>query len=204
MGSHSNAISEITKFWLQAKNECLVYESLPVPVRYNQSDIDLLAIQAKGQKFSLPDGTLIGSRVIIETKDEHDWEASGKEFGALLNADVEKMQDGIFIPRDTLCKFTMLREEHYEKAHKFFGIYDFDRLFVLHAMNSEVLNRHKDFLASKRIYVITIADVVADLMIWYKAHGRKAGLLNTLTGDIWHLMVGFCGCVPADKKDILK
>jgi hypothetical protein len=204
MATHINAFSELTKFWLQAKNHCLVYESLPVPVKYNQSDIDLLAIQGKMKPFTLPDGTPIGSRVIIETKDEHDWDASGKEFGTLLDADIQMMQDGSFISRGTKCKFSMLREEHYEVATSFFDSNDFDRLFVLHAINSEVLDRHKDFLASKRIYVTTIADVVADLMIWYKAHGRKAGLRNTLTGDIWHLMVGFCGCVPADKKDMLK
>jgi len=31
--------------------------------------------------FNLPDGTEIGPRVIVEAKAEHDWDATGREFG---------------------------------------------------------------------------------------------------------------------------
>jgi hypothetical protein len=60
MAGRSNAISELTRFWLQAKHRCLVYESLPVPVSYNQSDIDLLAVRGDMRKIELPNGVSVG------------------------------------------------------------------------------------------------------------------------------------------------
>ena len=196
MAERSNAISELTRFWLQAKHSCLIYESLPVPVRYNQSDIDFLAIRGDLQRFPLPNGKAVGSRLIVETKDEHDWEPRGREFGQLLQADIEKMQDGLFVPRGTSCKFSMLREEHYDKAVEFFGTDDFDRLFIVHALDTAVIEQYGEFLADKRICILGISDLVADLCKWYEEHPRRSGLRNTLTGDIWHLLVGFCGCKP--------
>lgn len=196
MAERSNAISEITRFWLQQRHNCLVSESLPVPVKYAQSDIDLLAITGNLQKLSLPNGKEIGPRLIVETKDEHDWEPKGKEFGLLLGKDIEAMNSGCFAPAGKGCKFSMLRQEHFDRAAEFFGTDDFDRLFVVHAIDDKVIDIHGDFLASQRIWLITIKDVVSDLSAWYAQHGRPAGLRNTLVGDIWHLLIGFCGCSP--------
>jgi len=154
------------------------------------------------QKIELPNGVYVGPRLIVETKDEHDWEPTGKEFGKLLDSDISKMVGNPCIPKKTPCKFSMLREEHYEVACDFFGCDDFDRLFVLHAIDSEVLTRHSEFLTSCRIYVLTIPELVTDVCQWYTSHPRRAGLRHTLTGDIWHLLVGFCGCLPPDGKSV--
>ncbi len=197
MSERSNALGEITRFWLQARHSCLVYESLPVPVRYNQSDIDFLAIRSNMKQFQLPNGTMVGSRIIVETKDEHDWEPKGKEFGQLLQADIAKMDNGLFVPKGTSCKFSMLREEHYDKAVEFFDNKDFDRLFVLHAMNPAVIEQNIELLKANRIHFLNISEVVEDLYKWYKKdEKRPAGLRNTMTGDIWHLLFGFCECKP--------
>jgi hypothetical protein len=55
MASRSNSCSELTRFWREAKNGCLITESVPVPVPYAQSDIDLVAVQPALQQLSLPD-----------------------------------------------------------------------------------------------------------------------------------------------------
>lgn len=201
MSERSNAISEITRFWLQAKHKCLVYESLPVPVPYNQSDIDLLAIHGDMTQITLPNDVKVGPRLIVETKDEKDWESTGKEFGVLLESDISKMRDGLFVPNKTACKFSMLRQEHYEKATEFFASTDFDRLFVVHAINSEALARCSNFLNARRIHIITIRELVADIQQWYTGHKRRAGLRHTMMGDVWHLLVGFCGCIPTNTVE---
>ena len=159
----------------------------------------MVAVHGKLHKVALPCGAkiAIGPRIIIETKDEHDWEPTGREFGDLLRSDIDKMQDGRFIPKGTKgVKFTMLRQEHYEKATEYFDSDDFDRLFVLHAIIPEVVQERSEFLAARRIHLVTISDIVADLYRWYVAHPRKAGLRHTLVGDLWHLLVGFCKCCP--------
>jgi hypothetical protein len=199
LGSRSNAIEELTRFWLQARHGCLVDESIPVPVPYALSDIDLVAVRADSKKIKLPgpDGAEIGPRIIVETKDEHDWEPTGKEFGALLGNDIEKMGDAPFIPRGTKgVKFTMLRQEHFEKASEYFDSPDFDRLFVVHAVDPCVANTHASVLTRQRIHILSVNDLVADLHVWYVQHPRKSGLRHTLVGDLWHLLVGFCGCSP--------
>lgn len=203
MTERSNAISEITRFWLQARHRCLVYESLPVPVPYNQSDIDILAIRGDLRKIELPNGVSVGPRLIVETKDEHDWEPTGKEFGKLLESDISMMV-GSSIPKKTRCKYRMLREEHYGAACDFFGCDDFDRLFVLHAVDSEVLTRHSKLLSSCRIHILTIPEIVTDICQWYASHPRRAVLRNTMMGDIWHLLVGFCQCASPHMIDRLQ
>ena len=140
MATRSNACSELTRFWLEARHGCLVGEGIPVKVPYALSDIDLVALHPLGHTMTLPTGATIGPRLIIETKDEHDWDPSGREFGALLRADVAKMGDWPFVPRGSKqVKFSMLREEHYERAITLFGNDDFDRLFVVHAIDPGVL-----------------------------------------------------------------
>ena len=197
MATRSNACSELVRFWLEARLSYLVTESVPVPVPYGLSDIDFLAIQPKLAGSHLPNGQPLRPRLIVEAKDEHDWEPSGREFGACLAADVEKMGDGLFIPKDARgVKFTMLREQHYRKAEEIFGTEEFDRLFIVHAMSSDVLKQLNPNLEKRRIFCLTIRDLVADLVSWYGAHARPAALRNTLTGDLLHLLIGFCGLKP--------
>jgi hypothetical protein len=193
MAPRSNACSELVRFWLESRHGFLVGEGMPVPVPYALSDIDLVAIHPRAHPISLPSGVSVGPRLIIETKDEHDWEPSGREFGALLRADVDKMGVGLFVPRGTKgVKFSMLRQEHFEKATELFGTEDFDRLFVVHAIDDQVLGALNPRMIEQRIFWLTIPDVVHDLVEWYRHHKRPAALRNTLVGDLLHLLVGFC------------
>ena len=83
MTARTNALSELTRFWLQARNGCLVSEAIPVKVPYEHSDIDLTAMRPDLHPWSLPDDTLI-TRAIIECKDEHDFDHDGQDFGKRL------------------------------------------------------------------------------------------------------------------------
>jgi hypothetical protein len=193
VAARSNACSELTRFWLEARHDLLVGEGIPVPVPYALSDIDLVAIQPQGQGIALPSGVLIGPRIIVETKDEHDWEPTGREFGRFLSADMEQMGEGRVLPRGAKgVKFSMLRQEHFDRATALFGTDDFDRLFVVHAMDSVVLADLGPTLSERRIYWLTVPEVVDDLVKWYRDHRRPAALRNTLVGDLFHLLVGFC------------
>lgn len=194
MATRSNACSELTRFWLQARHGCFTDESVPVAVPYGSSDIDLLAMRPDFKPLQLPNGALVGPRLIVETKDEHDWEPSGKEFGAFLKADISKMGDLPFVPREVKgVKFTMLRQQHYEQATALFGTVDFDRLFVVHALDAQVRRELGPRLAEHwRIHWITIPELVVDLEHWYGTHPRPATLRHSLVGDLLHLLLGFC------------
>ncbi len=54
MAARSNAIEELTRFWLQEFKGCLVREAVPVKVKYNLSDIDIVAIQSALMEICLP------------------------------------------------------------------------------------------------------------------------------------------------------
>ena len=90
-------------------------------------------------------------------------------------------------------KFSMLREQHFQKATDLFGSPDFDRLFVVHAIGPVTLSSIGSTLLEKRIHWITIGDVVRDLLDWYKLHPKPTSLRNSLMGDLWHLLFGYCG-----------
>ncbi|MDQ4043841.1 MAG: hypothetical protein M3173_00115 [Chloroflexota bacterium] len=191
--SRANACTELTRFWLQARHRCLVDESLAVPVPHGLSDIDLIAIRADLTPFALPDGTDVGPRIIVETKDEHDWDPAGRDFGARLRADVELME-GLFIPTgSTGVKFTMLRQQHFEAAVNYFGATDFDRVFVVHALDPVVRADLTPLLAQRRIFWLTVPELVRDLLDWYSRHPRPSGLRYSAIGDVIHLLVGYCG-----------
>lgn len=201
MSSRTNACSEVARFWLEARHGCLVSEGIPVKVPYAHSDIDLVALHPLGRVLDIPTGDTVGPRVIVETKDEHDWDASGREFGQLLTADLAKMAGGPFIPRGAKgVKFSMLREEHFDRAVNFFGSTDFDRLFIVHAIDSRVFGEWQSALAQQRIFWVTVPEIVRDLLAWYRVHEKQTTLRNTLVGDIFHLLVGFCGLQLLDTQ----
>lgn len=195
MASRSNACSEITRLWFEARHGCLLTESVPVRVPYGHSDIDLVAIQPSMNAVTLPDGRLVGPRLIVESKDEHDFDPKGKDFGKWLMSDSSKLGTLPFISmaEPGTVKFSMLREQHYRKAVDLFGGADFDRLFVVHAIDSTMLASLDATLAEKRIHWITIDTVMRDLLDWYRQHPHPTSLRHTLIGDLWHLLFGFCG-----------
>ena len=193
MSARMNACSELTRFWLELRHGYLTTESVAVPVPYATSDIDVVAVHPKNDSFPLPDGTPIGPRLIVEAKDEHDWEPSGREFAGFLKADLAQMGEGKFIARGARnVKFTMLREQHYERAVELFGNEDFDRLIVVHALDPTIRAELEPHLVPRRIYLLTIRELVQDLASWYRVHPRPAVLRNTLLGDVLHLLLGFC------------
>lgn len=193
MAARSNAIAELTRFWLQTRHGCLVDEAVPVKVPFGHSDIDLVALRPDLCPWMLPNGSTV-NRVIVETKDEHDFDPRGRVFGKRLQTDVAVMGNSIYIPVGKEAQFSMLRQQHYEKAVEFFGTHDFDRLFVLHALDPQIRATLGPHLATnRRVHLLTIREVVADLQQWYERHANPATLRHTLIGDLWHLLVGYCG-----------
>jgi len=195
MATRSNAMSELVRFWLEWRHGCFLREAVPVPVYRNQSDIDFMAIRPDGQQLRLPTGADIGPRLIVETKDEHDWEPSGRDFSSALLSDIGKMASGLWIPKRAKgVKFTMLRQEHHEVASETFSRgEDFDRLFVFHAVDRDLLGDHIGWLQERRIHLLTVQEVLRDLQAWYKEQKRPGHIRNALTGDLFHLLFGFCG-----------
>jgi hypothetical protein len=193
MAERSNALSEITRFWLHARLGCLVDEAIPVSVPYGTSDIDLAAMRPDLTNWTLPDGASV-KRAIVETKDEHDWDATGREFGRALRSDVALMGAELTVPaRLKGVKFTMLRQEHFDTAARYFGTDDFDRVFVVHALDLQSRQELCPALAQERNHWLTVKEVVQDLLVWYTGHSRPATLRHTLVGDLWHLLVGYRG-----------
>jgi hypothetical protein len=129
MAARQNALGELTRFWLEARHDCLLGESVPVPVPYGLSDIDFVAIRSDLTTFQLPGGETVGPRLIVEAKDEHDFDSKGKDFGKRLSHDVELISEAGFIPAEEKAKFTMLRQQHFEVATRIFRTTEFDRLF---------------------------------------------------------------------------
>lgn len=193
MATRTNACTELTRLWLEARHGLLVTESLPVPVPYGLSDIDLLALHPREYSIVLPNEQQVGPRLIVEAKDEHDFDPTGKDFGKHLRADMATLDESGSIPKGTKgVKFSMLRQQHFEVAAALFGTDTFDRVFVVHAIDPGVLAEFNELFVLHRIHWVTIRDVVQDLVDWYRHHPRPAGLRHTLTGDFLHLLVGFC------------
>lgn len=199
MAARQNGLSELVRFWLEARHECFVRESVPVPVPYALSDIDFMAVRVDGQRLPLPDGNLVGPRLIVESKDEHDFDPKGSDYGKRLVKDMEALSDGLFVPATHSHKvaFTMLKEQHFRVASTIFGSDDFDRVFVVHALAESVRKEATEALRAKRIHWVTVTELLCDLRDWYGRHERPAGLRHTLTGDLFHLLFGYCRVKPS-------
>lgn len=196
MATRSNAIAELTRFWLQARHGCLLDESVAVRVPYGTSDIDFVAMRPDGDAWALPNGSQL-RRAIVEVKDEHDDDKYGTRFGKALRVDTEMMGLEPWVSGGSKPYFTMLRQEHYAKATQLFGTNDFDRVFVVHAPSITLLSDLVPALITRRIHWLTIHEVVADLTVWYGDGKNRAFLRHTLAGDLWHLLIGFCGLRPS-------
>lgn len=111
--------------------------SVPVAVPYGLSDLDFVAIRSTLEPILLPDGTAVGPRLVLETKDEYDFDPTGRQFGQLLRTDAALLGESGWVPSGTpgSVKFSMLRQAHYDEASKIFGTREFDRIFVVHAVD---------------------------------------------------------------------
>lgn len=94
----------------------------------------------------------------------------------------------------------MLREQHFQSAAELLGNSDFDRLFVVHAIDPAALSTIGPALLERRIHWITIDVVVRDLLGWYRLQPKPTSLRNTLMGDLWHLLSGYCGVDVIPEK----
>jgi hypothetical protein len=157
-----------------------------------------MAFRVDGTKIRLPAGEAVGPRLIVESKDEHDYDPAGRNFGVCLLRDVDALGTDLFVPADHPQKvaFTMLKEQHFDLATQIFGTSDFDRVFVVHALDDVVREQISEPLRQKRIHWVTVHELLTDLRQWYNTHDRPAGLRHTLTGDIFHLLFGYCGVKP--------
>lgn len=198
MASRSNALAELTRFWLQDRHGCLVRESVPVRVHGGTSDLDFVAQHPAGQPWG---GTLIPPTVhaIVETKAEHDYDPLGREFARMLNADVALIGAGPYAPTGTKLKFSMLRTEHFQTAQALFGHNAFARIFVVHALDRSLCAAAIDQLAAHGVYWITARELVADLVAWYPTYTNRPGLRHTLVGDLLHLLIGYLGMTLPDQ-----
>lgn len=185
--------------WLEERHGYLVCESVPVPVVINgggnSSDIDLVALAPPAAGvLSLLRGARLGPRVIVETKDEPNWEATGKAFGVDLLHDVALLGTWPSIPHGTpgVKKFTMLGQEHHDVAASLCGTDDFNRLFVVHALDLQVRAQVGPMFAERRIYWLTIPELVADLVAWVHDHPKPVSQRHGLMGDLLTFLVGFC------------
>ena len=200
MAARSNALSELTRFWLQSRHGCLVAESVPVKVPYGHSDIDFVAIRPDIRAWTLPDGTSV-LRAIVEAKDEHDFDPKGRDFGKRLLEDVRALGVAQYIEQGKKANFSMLRQEHYETATAIFGTTEFHRIFIVHALDEQVRQGICPRLAKeKRIHWVTVQEVVTDLIEWYEGLGSRSALRHTLMGDLWHLLIGYCGLRPRSTQ----
>ena len=194
MAARTNGLSELTRFWLTERHGCLVRESVPVPVPYNLSDIDFVAMNPANKKFTLPDRvTEVGPRLIVESKDEHDWEPVGTDFALKFHNDQLKFdKEKHYVPAKTrgVC-FSMLRQEHYDIATNVFNTQEFDRVFVVHAVDPSGFEGMVEFYREQRVFWVTAQELLDDLRKWYKEPKRRSGLRNTLMGDLFHLLFGY-------------
>jgi len=195
MATHSNALSELTRLWLEQRHGCSLREEVPVGVDRGSSDIDFAAIRADGETIQLPGAIEVGPRIIVEAKDEHDYDPSGEDFGRRFLKDIERMGEDQYIPAHARCvKFSMLREEHFRVALDLFGGEVFDRLFVFHGIDTTAFqDRIPGLREQRRIHLVVVKDLLRDLVEWYGGLDHPARLRNSLTGDLLHLLFGFCG-----------
>jgi hypothetical protein len=91
-------------------------------------------------------------------------------------------------------------EEHHAIATTLFGTDDFDRLFVVHAIDRNVVEETKAVLAFRRIHWLSIPGLIQDLFKWYGVHKRPTALRNTIVSDLFHPLIGFCGLRVQESK----
>lgn len=185
MAARSNALSEITRFWLQECHGLLVRESVPVKLRRNNSDIDFVATSAANEVTLLQRITF--KNAVIETKDERDFDPRGTDFAKRLRQDVSLLQDGV-IDTDVSCNFSMLKKKHHEVAQEIFAGADFAKIFIFHNIKTIGLEDVTADLRSRNIHIVTSFEVLSDIQDFFKNSRSGAGIRNSLVGDILDML----------------
>lgn len=193
MAARSNALSEITRFWLQECYGLLVRESIPVFIKRNNSDIDF-AVTSPGKQVTLLKRSkrITFKNAIIETKDERDFDPHGTDFSKRLIHDCKVLQ-GRCINKDVWCNFSMLKEQHHEVAEKIFNGAEFSKIFIFHNLNIKKGDL-EDMLAdlrSRSIHIVTSSEMLEDIQDFFKNDYPGAGIRNSLVGDILDMLLRY-------------
>lgn len=189
MATRSNALSEISRFWLQEQHGFFIRESVPVKVPHNWSDIDFAITSPSG-----PQTLIKGIRIenaIVETKDERDFDPRGNDFAKRLMYDFSVLKDGVIEERQS-CNFSMLKEQHHEVAKKLFNTEDFAKIFIFHNLKqSDALDTVQAQLRELNIHFITSAEMLGDIYDHLNSGKRTAAIRNSLVGDILDMLITY-------------
>lgn len=193
MAARSNALSEITRFWLQECHGLLLRESISVKLKRNHSDIDFVAASPAGPVTLLNRVTF--KNAIIETKDERDFDPRGTDFAKRLSYDFTLLQDRV-IDGDVACNFSMLKKQHHDAAGEIFKGADFAKIFIFHNLKSAILEDIIADLCGRDIHVVTSAEMLADIQDFFRKCRSGAGVRNSLVGDILDMLITYHGWGP--------
>lgn len=192
MATRSNALSELTRFWLQDCKGFLTRESIPVKFVHNRSDIDFI-VSSPDSKYRKLTENISFKYAIIETKDERDFDKTGNNFAdRLYNDYYDSMNKDYLVDEDTKCNFSMLKIQHHKIAQNIFGTSEFSKIFIFHNIKKEkfVENELEDLVAHN-IHILTVDDILNDIVKYVKEKPDGAGIRNSLVGDILDLLINY-------------
>lgn len=193
MAARSNALSEITRFWLQECYGLLLRESIPVKLKRNHSDIDFVAASPAGPVTLL--NRITFKNAIIETKDERDFDPRGIDFTKRLSYDFSLLQ-GRLIDGDVSCNFSMLKKQHHEVAEGIFNSADFAKIFIFHNLKSAGLEDMIADLRIREIHIVTSSEMLSEIQTFFEKSRSGAGIRNSLVGDILDMLITYHGWGP--------
>jgi hypothetical protein len=190
MATRSNALSEIARFWLQECHGLLLRESVPVKVRQGISDIDFIVKSPAGPVTLL--GRITFTNAIVETKDERDFDPHGSDLAKRLLQDYDKLNENGMVNAETLCNFSMLKEEHHKAAKGIFGQdAEFSKLFIFNNLNRTGLEAKLAELCGRGIHFATSSEILSDIQKFFRESHPGAGVRNSLVGDILDMLVKY-------------
>ena len=188
MATRSNALSEITRFWLQECHGFFLRESVPVKLKNSHSDIDFIVTSPTGPVTCL--NRITFENAIVETKDERDFDPRGADFAKRLRYDFEQLQGGM-ISGDYPCNFSMLKEQHHTVAEEMFNGAAFSKIFIFHNLKLSGLEDVIAGLRDRNIHFVTSFEVLADIQEFFKTRPTGAGVRNALSGDILDMLITY-------------
>jgi len=201
MAARSNALSEITRFWLQECQGLLLRESVPVELLRNNSDIDFIATSPNRKKVTLL-GNISFVNAIVETKDERNYDKNGVDFSKRVAHDYDNnLDENYIIPKHAKnVNFSMLREQHNSKAMEIFGGCSFVKIFIFHNLCKTGIETKLDDLKGKGIYFVTSREIIEDIFNNFSKYRKNAGIRNSLVGDIFDLLIDYHKWTPGNLK----
>lgn len=189
MATRNNALSEISRFWLQECYGLFIRECIPVRVPRNWSDIDFAVTSRQGRVRLLQRIPIVNA--IVETKDERDFDPRGTDFAKRLMNDFSVLEHGV-IDEKRSCNFSMLKQQHHEVATELFNGEEFAKIFIFHTLKqSEALDPIIARLRDLNIHFITSAEMLGDIQEFLNSNKRTASIRNSLVGDILDMLITY-------------